>query len=54
MDDKTECSCWIRHATTPEHRKQVSRQFETARRIGDRTGIMLAMAQLSPCPTEVK
>lgn len=51
METKTvQCNCWIRHAVTPEHRKQVTQLLDRSRKIGDTTGIMLSLAQLAPCP----
>lgn len=51
MTKKNECSCWVRHAVDPVHRKQVTDDLAYFRRIGDSTGALLAMAQLGSCPS---
>ena len=49
-DNDSLCNCWIRHAVTPTHRKEIFSDLEYYRKVGDSTGILMAMAQLSPCP----
>ncbi len=44
-----ECYHIIRHAITPDERKQASEALEYARQVKDSQGIMLALARLSPC-----
>ncbi len=44
------CNCIIKHAITPKERKQVSKNLNQARWDGDSVGIILALAQLDPCP----
>ena len=48
---KPECRCWVHHAITAEHRKQITANLEYFRSIGDKAGTLVSMAQLSPCPS---
>lgn len=46
-----DCHCVIRHPVTAEQREEVVEALGYARRVGDLTGILLALAQLAgPCP----
>ena len=45
------CNCWVHHAITAEHRKQIADNLAYFRSIGDRQGTLISLAQLSPCPT---
>lgn len=44
------CRCFIYHFNTPEERKQGVENLKYFRRIGDTSGIMITVAQLSGCP----
>lgn len=49
------CHCLIRHATTKAERKEVAKQLEYARKLGDTNGIIIAMAMLTGrCPAREK
>lgn len=52
MADKNECYCIIKHARTPEERKQVEEALATARRLKDKQGITIAQLQLGHCPQD--
>lgn len=45
------CRCWIRHAISPEYREKISKELGHAREMGDNVGVIVALAQLSPCPS---
>ncbi len=49
----SDCHCLIRHPFTDQERAEVAQALEYARAIGDPTGIMLALAQLTgACPAK--
>ena len=48
------CHCIIRHATTDAERKQAAEALDYARSLGDSIGTMVAIAALSPCPSQTK
>jgi len=49
------CHCFIRHAISQAERKEVAKQLEYARKLGDTNGIIIAMAMLTgQCPAREK
>ena len=46
------CHCFILHARTETERQRVGRALESARSLGDATGIMILLAQLGPCKSD--
>ncbi|MFF7613502.1 hypothetical protein [Streptomyces lavendulae] len=50
QDPEPSCNHLFAHPQTPEQRTRVEAALDNARRTGDTTGVMVAMAQLlGPC-----
>ena len=47
-----ECHCLIRHARTEAERIEAGKNVQRARRLGDHTGLVIALASLGPCKSD--